>query len=105
MEDIAITIRYLDQDDDLEAEEKLNELELDIEDNVERTARAQDKIASVSRTMAHIRYTMNVCRHNKVQDLFSMVKNHNYSLFHIFKNSCPFFAGVAWSTLLVTISC
>ncbi len=60
MEDIAITIRYLDQDDDLEAEEKLNELELDIEDNVERTARAQDKIASVSRTMAHIRYTMNV---------------------------------------------
>ncbi len=47
--------RYIDQDEDHETAEKLKDLELDIEDAVEKTVRTVEKIASLSRTISNIR--------------------------------------------------
>jgi hypothetical protein len=48
-------LRYIDQDEDHDTAEKLKDLELDIEDAVEKTVRTVEKIASLSRTISNIR--------------------------------------------------
>ena len=61
-------------DDDAEATEKIKDLELDIEDAVEKTDRTKEKITSVARTITNIRYSSTEAKSTVVSKTMSLYR-------------------------------